>query len=95
MSGNLAMGSNKVTGLAAPTDANDATSKTYVDGILVQPLPPVQVPLQQLHLKAMQQQVKLMQVTQLVLQLPVKLMPLHHMITLMTVTLELSLQHLQ
>jgi hypothetical protein len=28
------MGSNKVTGLAAPTDANDATSKTYVDGIL-------------------------------------------------------------
>lgn len=31
MSGNLAMGSNKVTGLAAPTVGTDATTKTYVD----------------------------------------------------------------
>jgi len=33
MSGNLAMGSNKVTGLATATDANDAANKAYVDGI--------------------------------------------------------------
>ena len=33
MSGPIAMGSNKVTGLAAPTDANDAVTKTYVDTI--------------------------------------------------------------
>jgi len=31
MSGVLAMGANKITGLAAPTDANDATNKTYAD----------------------------------------------------------------
>jgi hypothetical protein len=34
MTGNIAMGSNKITGLGAPTTANDATTKTYVDGIL-------------------------------------------------------------
>jgi hypothetical protein len=31
MSGNLAMGSNKVTGLATPTDTADAATKGYVD----------------------------------------------------------------
>ena len=31
MSGALAMGGNKVTGLGAPTSADDATTKTYVD----------------------------------------------------------------
>jgi microcystin-dependent protein len=31
MSGALAMGDNKVTGLGAPTDTTDATTKTYVD----------------------------------------------------------------
>ncbi len=31
MSGALAMGGNKVTGLGAPTDTTDATTKTYVD----------------------------------------------------------------
>jgi len=31
MSGNLAMGSNKVTGLATPTDSADAATKGYVD----------------------------------------------------------------
>ena len=34
MSGNIAMGSNKVTGLAAPSAGGDATNKTYVDAIL-------------------------------------------------------------
>jgi hypothetical protein len=33
LSGALAMGSNKVTGLAAPTDATDATTKQYVDEV--------------------------------------------------------------
>jgi hypothetical protein len=31
MSGDLAMGSNKITGLGAPTTGTDATTKTYVD----------------------------------------------------------------
>ena len=31
MSGSIAMGTNKVTGLGTPTDGADATSKTYVD----------------------------------------------------------------
>ena len=34
MSGNLSMGSNKITDLAAPTVGADATNKTYVDAIL-------------------------------------------------------------
>ena len=34
LTGNLNANSFKVVSLAAPTDANDATSKTYVDGIL-------------------------------------------------------------
>ena len=34
MSGNISMGSNTVTGLGTPTSATDATTKTYVDGIL-------------------------------------------------------------
>jgi hypothetical protein len=34
MSGALAMGSNKITGLGTPTATTDATNKTYVDGIL-------------------------------------------------------------
>ena len=34
MSGNIAMGNNKVTGLATPSAGTDATNKTYVDGIL-------------------------------------------------------------
>lgn len=34
MSGNIAMGGNKVTGLGTPTTGTDATNKTYVDGIL-------------------------------------------------------------
>ena len=33
MSGNLAMGSNKVTGLATPTASGDAATKGYVDNI--------------------------------------------------------------
>ena len=32
-SGAVAMGSNKITGLAAPTADNDAATKTYVDGV--------------------------------------------------------------
>ena len=31
MSGNIAMGGNKVTGLGAPTTGSDATTKTYID----------------------------------------------------------------
>ena len=34
MSGELAMGTNKITGLGAPTNANDAATKTYVDGVI-------------------------------------------------------------
>jgi hypothetical protein len=34
MSGAIAMGASKITGLADPTLAQDATTKTYVDGIL-------------------------------------------------------------
>jgi hypothetical protein len=34
MTGSLAMGSNKITGLGAPTTGTDATTKAYVDGIL-------------------------------------------------------------
>ncbi len=36
MTGDLAMGSNKVTGLGTPTDANDAAPKTYVDNFVNQ-----------------------------------------------------------
>lgn len=32
MAGNIAMGSNSITGLAAPAAGGDATNKTYVDG---------------------------------------------------------------
>lgn len=35
MTGNIAMGSNKVTGLAAPTSANDAVRKAYADLFLL------------------------------------------------------------
>ena len=34
MSGAIAMGTNKITGLGTPTATTDATTKTYVDGIL-------------------------------------------------------------
>lgn len=34
MTGNIAMGSYKITGLGTPTTGSDATTKTYVDGIL-------------------------------------------------------------
>lgn len=34
MSGNLAMGNNKVTGLGAPTASADAVTKSYVDGYI-------------------------------------------------------------
>jgi hypothetical protein len=34
LTGDIAMGGNKVTGLGSPTSGNDATSKTYVDNIL-------------------------------------------------------------
>jgi hypothetical protein len=34
MSGAIAMGTSKITGLGAPTDANDAATKTYVDGVV-------------------------------------------------------------
>ena len=33
MSGNIAMGNNKITGLAAPTDPNDAVRKAYADAL--------------------------------------------------------------
>ena len=33
MTGNLAMGTNKVTGLGTPTDSGDAATKGYVDGL--------------------------------------------------------------
>jgi hypothetical protein len=33
LSGELAMGNNKITGLATPTDTNDATTKGYVDSV--------------------------------------------------------------
>ncbi len=33
MGGNIALGGNKVTGSGVPTDPNDLTTKTYVDGI--------------------------------------------------------------
>lgn len=34
MSGNLAMGGNKITGLGTPTAANDAANKSYVDTVI-------------------------------------------------------------
>ena len=34
MTGNIAMGSYKISGLGTPTTGSDATTKTYVDGIL-------------------------------------------------------------
>lgn len=34
MTGQIAMGGNKITGAAAPTTGSDLTNKTYVDGIL-------------------------------------------------------------
>jgi hypothetical protein len=34
MTGAIAMGDNKITGLGAPTNANDAATKTYVDGVI-------------------------------------------------------------
>ena len=34
MSGAIAMGTSKITGMGDPTNAQDATTKTYVDGIL-------------------------------------------------------------
>ena len=34
MTGAIAMGTNKITGLGAPTNANDAATKTYVDGVI-------------------------------------------------------------
>ncbi len=34
MSGAIEMGTNKITGLGAPTNANDAATKTYVDGVI-------------------------------------------------------------
>jgi hypothetical protein len=37
MSGNLAMGTNKVTGLGTPTTSTDAATKGYVDGVTVAP----------------------------------------------------------
>jgi len=33
MTGNIAMGSNKITGLGTPTTGTDATTKTYVDDV--------------------------------------------------------------
>ena len=37
MSGNLAMGTNKVTGMGDPTSAQDAATKNYVDTVVVAP----------------------------------------------------------
>jgi len=37
MTGAIAMGTNKITGLGTPTVGTDATTKTYVDGVLVAP----------------------------------------------------------
>ena len=37
MTGNLAMGTNKITGLGTPTVSTDATTKGYVDGITTAP----------------------------------------------------------
>ena len=37
MSGNLAMGTNKVTGLGTPTTSTDAATKGYVDGVTIAP----------------------------------------------------------
>jgi hypothetical protein len=37
MSGALAMGTNKITGLGTPTASTDATTKGYVDGITTAP----------------------------------------------------------
>ena len=34
MTGAIAMGTNKITGLGTPTNANDAATKTYVDGVI-------------------------------------------------------------
>jgi hypothetical protein len=34
MTGAIAMGANKITGLGAPTNADDAATKTYVDGVI-------------------------------------------------------------
>lgn len=37
MSGNLAMGTNKITGLGNPTDAQDAVTKNYLDNTVLAP----------------------------------------------------------
>ena len=37
MTGAIAMGTNKITGLGTPTVGTDATTKTYVDGVLIAP----------------------------------------------------------
>jgi hypothetical protein len=37
MTGAIAMGTNKITGLGTPTSAQDATTKTYVDNLLIAP----------------------------------------------------------
>ena len=37
MSGNLAMGTNKVTGMGTPTVSTDAATKGYVDGVTIAP----------------------------------------------------------
>ena len=37
MSGNLAMGTNKITGLGTPTDSTDAATKGYIDTVTVAP----------------------------------------------------------
>ena len=37
MSGNLAMGTNKVTGMGDPTSAQDAATKNYVDTVVIAP----------------------------------------------------------
>lgn len=40
MSGDIAMGGNKVTGLGAPTNSNDAATKDYVDAVATGALKP-------------------------------------------------------